>query len=294
MKPVIKKQTFYSMLLMRDDSEVRSFRVRNTTLRVILAAFAFFVLLGISGIAIGAHYWKRYASIIDDYRQNERELTEMRLQLQQLSGMEKIAMASSCPVPLLQNNEVGAEAPTRQNNATLPIAISGLATPGNDAAFSNATRTLFNATAMTPSSIMPQSRDTSQTNRNGTQSPEDAAPVLLPLISGKESPLRINNYSGRILAQQRLRVKYDLSTAPDMQDLVSGTAKYAALFTNGTRLDLELQPPEDTRFSIRSLKPVNDILRLPQGYSTRNVKNIDITLELDDGRKFRDSFSITR
>jgi hypothetical protein len=119
MKPVIKKQTHYNLLLMRDDSAAHTFRVHSTVLKF----FFFFLFLlmagGAAGIAGGMHYWKKYRSLSAEHMAREREFSEMRLQLERLVNLETLIAASNGTPLQVKHEEVGVKVPT--NTRPTPI-----------------------------------------------------------------------------------------------------------------------------------------------------------------------------
>ena len=112
MKPRIKKQTYYSVLLMRDDGDVRSFRMKNTTLRFLVSLFLVFLVMGAGGIGVGIHYWKRFSEFMPEFREKDRALAETNNEVQDLRNFKAVVMAqSNCTIPMTMNTEVGAGIP---------------------------------------------------------------------------------------------------------------------------------------------------------------------------------------
>ena len=288
MKPVIKKQTYYSMLLMRDDTSVRTLRVRGG----VIVSFLVFLLLifagGGVGIWGGLHYWKKYDALSERHKQQERELSEARVQLERYVNYDTLLEAANgTAAPLAKNEEIGATAPvprlqnaTQATQAALPSAQDGArsaAAPSVKAGL-NATMAQNNATMPAPAAVL-----------------ADQAPQTLsvPLISS--GPLRVNGFSGRAASPQRLRIRYELSTVPsDEQKTISGTAKYFAVFANGAEVELPVQDAGDARFSISRMKLMDANLRLPQGVSARDIAQLYVSLELDEGKAYREAFPISR
>ena len=61
MKRIIKKRTHYSVMLMRDDREVRSFRMRGGVLRFLIILLLLLLASGGAGIGMGVYFWKQIA-----------------------------------------------------------------------------------------------------------------------------------------------------------------------------------------------------------------------------------------
>ncbi len=107
MKKIIKRQTHYCLLLMRDDREVRSVRVRASFLRFCL--FVCFLLLVCAGLSIagGWHYWKKAVALNTRLLALEQELTETKRHLEQLTNESVLWRNTQKPAPALKNEDMG-------------------------------------------------------------------------------------------------------------------------------------------------------------------------------------------
>ena len=281
MKPIIKKQTYYSLLLMRDDSQVRTLRIKASTIRVLSVLLLLLLVCGALGLWGGVHYWGKYASLSERHNRQERELSESRLQLERYVNYETLLLASNATLPAAKNEEIGAGAPPlRVQNATQ----SGTAQTRLEPVAAPAARTV-NAT-------LPRHNASDATVSSSLENRPDATPKV-PLLSSDASPLRITGFNGRVTGSQRFRIRYELSAVPsDDQKTIAGTAKYFAAFTNGTQVELPMQDIGDIRFAISRMKPMEANLRLPQGYHTRELQRINVTIELDEGKTYHEYFSV--
>jgi hypothetical protein len=287
MKPVIKKQTYYSVVLMRDDGNVRSFRIKNTALRVLVILCLFFFVAGGTGLWAGIHYWKRYNEFLPEYKERERILAESYQELAYLRNLKAVVTAQNPNgFPLTMNNELGVDAPSGVAS-TMPL------TNQNGTLTQSANATLAGSAEVTVAvgeSIPPATEATPE--HPATQE----AQAHLPRTTDAGSPVRINGFTAQPSGQQSLRVRYTLSVAQYMEsgqdsDTVSGLARYVAIFNDGTRVDLDPQVQGNSRFSISRMKQMSIIARLPQGYTTEDVKDLDIFIELVDGPTFQDTYS---
>ena len=274
------------MLLMRDDTSVRTLRVKGSTITFFVVFVLLLMIGGGLGIWGGLHYWKRYSLLSERQKQQERELTEARLQLERYVNYETLLVASNGGTPLAKNEEIGATPPPpRAQNATEPSLFLT----------QNATvpRPAVGASAKGDASGMPQANATIGLKPAATA--QAAQPQSPPLISSDTSPLRINGFSGRIASPQKLRIRYKLSAIPsDEQKTISGTAKYFAAFANGTTVELPVQDVGDARFSISRMKPMEASLRISQGINVKEIGQINVSLELDDGKSYRETFPLNR
>lgn len=291
MKPVIKRQTHYSVLFMRDDSEARTFRMHSRTLRFLICAFLLLVVGGGAGIAGGVHYWKKYRALSERYEVQEKESGEMRLQLERLVALETVISASNGTVPQSRHAVVGLAGQTnasqnlhhtnatgRVQNATVQAGpIRGNGTQSVDAALSDA----------------PESGDAASGN-TGDEPDAAAGGEGYPLVSSQASPLRISAFIGRPSGQQRLRISYELfAEGNDEQRTISGVARYFAIFANGTRVEMPAQDNDGARFAITRMKQMQSWARLPQGYKANDVQQLDILIELSENEKYVERFDLT-
>jgi hypothetical protein len=311
MKPVIKKQTHYNLLLMRDDSDARTFRLHRTVLRALFMLLAALVIGGALGIAGGVHYWKKCRDLRASYSEQEREFSEMRLQLERLSNLESLMEASNGVIPQAKNEEVGASPlPDARQNATRALADSGR-TPGANATSpvadgaallsiaGNATLSPDSASGGT-SGVVPQGQsnatletpagEASASSANGTGAVQGA----LSLNAG-DCPVRVDNFYARVSGSQRLRISYNLSASiPEIQRTIAGGVRYEAVFANGSRLDLTLTDMDGTRFSILRMKPMQSVARLPEGRSSDDITSINVYIEITDGEIYFGNFPFTQ
>lgn len=268
MKSVIKKQTHYNLLLMRDDGAARSFRMHSRLLRFFIFLFLLLLAAGALGIYGGTHYWKKYRVLAERHAAQEREAGEMRLQLERLCNLESVIAASNgLPAQAQnQNQEVGVSLPS----ATRPSTQETVATDAE-------------AGAVAVADPAP----------GATESGEPATGEQGQLTSG-DSPLRIANFSLRSSGTQRLRVSYELSASqPDEQRTLSGSVRYGAVLTDGTKIELSMQDAEGSSFAIVRMKPMQSTLRLPQEHKPSDIAQIEVFIEIAGGSLYQDSFAVT-
>ncbi len=282
MKQVIKKQTHYNVLVMRDDGAARTFRIHRGLLRFSIFFLVLLLLAGGGIIAAGLHFGKHYLTLRAEFSQQEKELSEMRLQLERLVNLETLLSASTTEAaPLAKHEEIGASAPqNRSQNATTGggnghVLSSSNATNGGNGAAPAPLASLVQTEEIPESYI--KDLDTSQ----------------LPLISSNKSPVRINNFSGRPVGQQRIRIRYDLATSGQDAKMVGGLARHFALFLDGGKAELPLQDNGETRFAITRMKPMEATARLPQGYDAKDIRQIDVMIETEDGSRYHELFDVT-
>ena len=284
MKPVIKVQRYYHLLLMRDDREVMGFRMHRNTLRTLILFFFLFVGTGAAGIAFGVTMWQKNDELLLLCNLNETELTQAKSQLAELSTVRSLMEATNTPSPLAINQEINTASATQ--SAAQPS--------------SNATRLL--ATVSTPEENLANATTTNATNATAVagESGEAAAPPqettdprATPLISHDSSPVRINSFQASPTGQSSLRIRYDLVNATSPEITVRGTASYRVILQNGTEHDLVPQQDDDARFAISRMKPVETVARLPQGVNANKVQKVFVTITMDNGSIFHEIYAVS-
>ncbi|MDR1684890.1 MAG: hypothetical protein LBR82_00340 [Desulfovibrio sp.] len=298
MKPVIKKQTHYRVLLMRDDKESRTFSVRCGLLHFCAGLFLVMLLFGGGGIYGGLHFFTKYRELAAVQESRERENAEMRLQLERLVNLESLLKAGNDSPPQAKHTEVGTpDLPARGTAAANPPApgpaervTAAAAAPA--AAGSAPVPATTSKPADTPP-VQAESRAAEDKSESPAEERRDAPTETetdaraktgdgFAPLAGEGSPLRVNEFSARNYGSMRLRISYELSTVTDGQRTVTGAAKYAAVTADGTRVDLPLQDQESSRFAIARMKPMQNTVRLPAGLKPDGITSIDILIEVAD------------
>lgn len=331
MKPVIKKQTHYTLLLMKDDSNARTFRLHSSVLRFLICFFLALLIGGGAGIAGGLHYWHKYRQLSSRHDALDRETAEIRLQLERLSNLECLLVASNgTPAPQTRNEEVGASPRLFNSTAGGNASLAGTSGALNATAAANAT-TAVNATlaanAAGPANATLAAAGTrddanraqnnatqrAEAGKNGDLAESESAPTLagsnataqlatvdgrqvLPLESG-DSPVRIDGFHARpCIGPQRLCLSYELSTVnpEETRTPIIGTTRYTAVFNNGAKLELPLQDSDGTRFNIQRMKPMRSSARLPQSYPLNDLVSIDVYVDISDGGLYLQNLPFTQ
>lgn len=284
MKPVIKVQRHYHLLLMRDDKEVVGLKVHNTLLRILLGLFCLFLALGGGGIAFGLSMWNQNQNLKSIRTTNEAELAQARIQLEELSNVKSLLLASSGLSPLTINQEINIPAQDSsmlsETNATQRLN----STPTPQEALANATASSATHSNATSAVLGPGNGHIPGVNAT------EPAPKFSSL-SDDASPMRINNFTSYVVSQTAIRIRYDLVSAA--QDAIRGTAKYTAIMSDGTVYDMTPQYNDDARFAISRMKRMDTTARLPQETNARGISSIRMTIVLDNGEAYQGSYDMT-
>lgn len=80
----------YSVLIMRDDSQVRRYRVSRFWLKAFIYTEVFMVVLALAGFFAGYRFWLESHELHVDNRNLQINLTEARVKLERLQNVEQI------------------------------------------------------------------------------------------------------------------------------------------------------------------------------------------------------------
>ena len=283
MKPVIKEQTRYNILFMRDDGKARTFRLRRGVLRFFVYFLVLLILISGGVIGAGTYFGTHYLSLLEKTEMQEREIAEMRLQLERLANLESLLTASSSEAaPLAKHEEVGVAAPaTRVQNGTQPV---DPADPSQLGALPYPPQALPPETAGTPGMSIGMSAE---------QAPPVAASAQR--LTSPASPVRVASFSGRPIGQQRLRIRYELASAERLGSrTVSGIVRHMAVLNDGRSVELVPLDNAETRLTIGKSRPVEISTRLPDGHDTRDIRQIELILSTEDYGAFHEYYDVTQ
>lgn len=87
-------QLKYSVLFMRDDSDVRRYRISPFWLKAFVYFQSFLLLFSIIGITVGVTFWSGNAALRAERKALELRLSEAEVKLERLSNMEKMLEAN--------------------------------------------------------------------------------------------------------------------------------------------------------------------------------------------------------
>lgn len=87
------KDTNFSVLFMRDNSDVKSFRVSPRRLKALLWGLGVLALAVVAGLAVGLHSFVGYRALLSERRSLESSLAEAQVALERLGNINKIQQA---------------------------------------------------------------------------------------------------------------------------------------------------------------------------------------------------------
>jgi len=80
----------YNVLMMRDNSPVKRFRMSPAWLKMALYAFILLVTVAAAGGYFGLTYWEQNRSLSEELADTQRELRDARFELERLQNIDKI------------------------------------------------------------------------------------------------------------------------------------------------------------------------------------------------------------
>jgi len=86
----VTKDTNFSVLFMRDDSDVKSFRVSPRRLKLLIWLLGFLALVVVVGLAVGVRSFVGYRVLLNERRSLESSLAESQVTLERLGNIDKI------------------------------------------------------------------------------------------------------------------------------------------------------------------------------------------------------------
>ncbi len=84
------KDPNFSVLFMRDDSDVKCFRVSPRRLKLLFWVLGFLALLVVVGLAVGVRSFVGYRVLLDERRSLDSRLAESQVALERLGNIDKI------------------------------------------------------------------------------------------------------------------------------------------------------------------------------------------------------------
>ena len=84
----------YNVLFMRDDQQVRRYRIGPSLLRFLIWTPALLVLIAAGGLWAGYTYWERNDSLLTERVQLQQQLGDMQIQLERLENVQQILQSN--------------------------------------------------------------------------------------------------------------------------------------------------------------------------------------------------------
>ena len=272
MKPVIKKQHIYSILLMRDDSAVRRFRMRSLWLKFLLLFFVFLCLGTAAGAYGSYYYWKRFSVAQSELKDVELKLRAARPDLERLANIDAMASRNITSV-----NSVGTANATKGPSEVSP------AKPATSESAGVSTALAATLPGTTVSASITTRNATAATSALGAESPAAGTPTDVQPGAQEAHAAKIANMSLRASGTTRIRIAFDLTNQNQPQPL-NGRVSLALIGKDGTITPVTPVAGverDDSRFYINRYKRINTSVALPQDLQTAQVYGVRVTIEAE-------------
>ena len=292
MEPVIKRNPYHHVLLMRDDKEVVSFKVHNKVLWYSIIISVLCITLGITGIIYGLYSWEKSHSLKTRYAQVTAELSDAKLQLEKLINLQSLMSTSDFPEPVFKFDEIQLKPIIEQTapDFLTPQGKNETDTQKNsDGSSTNAvTSHLAQAGAAT---LTGTQAETPVTGNTSPQASGADAKATKSSIESEQCPLRITNFVNKPGPQNRIQIAFDLVTT--RQDaFVRGATTYQVTLQDGRSLPVTPTFLDDTKFAITRMKNFDLTADLPEKVTIQSVKEVTVFITLDSGETFNASYPI--
>lgn len=84
----------YSVLIMRDDTKVRRYRVSPSSLRILLIVFFCVLLVATCGIFTSFSLWEKNSELTSERRTMQKELRDLKVYVERLENIEQILQSN--------------------------------------------------------------------------------------------------------------------------------------------------------------------------------------------------------
>ena len=258
----------YSVLIMRDDADVRRFRISPGLMRGLVWGFALLVLVTGVGLYSGARFWAEGARLAEEKKALERRLIEAEVQLERLSNVESI-LKSNDPEELqaLVGGMGQFPGDTKSGDARSGDARSGAAGKGAGVA---------NPAASAASS-------------GGAGLPLN----LAELFESKDMKLAgLENLQIKITGDNA-QVRLDLNNLQP-ERLLNGRVDLLLVSASG-KVSPAPVPEAELAFSIQRFKRIQAAFALPEGLDRQTLFALRVIIRSQDGKAiFSETYQIAR
>jgi hypothetical protein len=281
LEPVVKKRPSYSILFLRDDSKVVSFRLKPFWIKFLaITVFIFSIASGTAGYA-AHYYWKKYQTLQRERTELTATLGENRRQLGRFAGVERIKestlpRSSMLGVPSITGTPDTAN-PTQ--NGTTDTSGSNAQKPANPAETLQETDTAASDQKATEkkNDIAPPQAVTPPAANEGAANPQETDNADKPK---GEHPALVSEVQLRPVGNKTFKMSFDLSNR-DQQLTLNGRVTVAVKAASGESQEVTQISKDSLRFIINRYKRVTTEFVLPGELRTENVTAVYLTVVSD-------------
>lgn len=290
-EPVVKKDSSFSVLFLRDDSSVVSFRLRAFWIKaLIVSLFLFSGASGATGYA-AHYYWKRYHSLKLEHEELKAEYNSDRTLLASYSvatngtGDAALPRSTMTDITSLIGDTGGTTAPPTGQSAeaeqpdSRPDAVTSAQT-----------------TAATPDETsQPSTAHTSQATDSATA--QSASANALPAAESSDPaassghPALISEVLVKRESTDAFALEFALSNR-DPRITLNGRVVVSVGTQDGKTHEITQVNKNALRFIINNYKRVSTRFSLPNGVQTEDVKTLHLKITAEDQPAISYSFAV--
>lgn len=301
--PVIKKNTSFSILLLRDDSGVVKFRLNPFWIKLLMVFFfCFSAASGAAGYA-AHYYWKKYHALQRERTELAAKLGENRRQLGRFAGIEKLKefslpRSAMSGVAVAAGPEHSPQEPVANGaprNAQPPSATGETARADDNTTTAQAPATTPAPPSANENAPPPQSAPEATTAQE--QPPVGGRPTAgaLTTASGpalsaadtdgyasgpgenKEHPAAVDDVQIKAAGAGKYRLAFDLSNR-DQQMTLNGRVHLHISTKTDSKVEITQINRDSLRFLINRFKKVNTTFSLPPAIQPDDVTTVHLTV----------------
>ena len=247
----------FSVLFMRDDSDVRRYRINMAWFKVGIVAIIILICLATAGIALSIHYWSMNDELVAQNTKLLKEASDLTVRLERLENVEKIGQESiSDPRDLLATARQE-EKWNSKNSETTDSALSESSANQTEEPDATYVAEPDNKTVANNSSSLPSWQ-------------EDLS------SSGAidQGLVKIENLNIKV-SDKRFSVAFNLLNSGKRSPLAG---KVTILISTRDRgfVEAEVKKSSDLDFQIQRYKRIRADLSLPEGLEANNILGVRI------------------
>jgi len=289
LEPVVKKRPSYSILFLRDDSKVVSFRLKPFWIKfLVITLFVFSTASGTAGYA-AHYYWKKYQTLQRERTELTAKLGENRRQLGRFAGVERIKESTLPRSSMLGVPSIAGTPETTNDDANLTQNGVPDTSEGNAFKQVNPAETLQEAdTAAAEAQKAVEKKNGISSSQTATSPPtalEGGVPSQETDSADKpktEHPALVSEVQLRPVGNKTFKMSFDLSNR-DQQLTLNGRVTVAVKAASGEPQEVSQISKDSLRFIINRYKRVTTEFVLPGELRTENVTAVYLTI-ISDGQ----------
>lgn len=277
-----KPSQSYSILLMRDDNTVSTFRVRTFWFKLLLFLILLLIVLCGLGIYGSLHYKELYDEVAARRDTLQAELNDTRVRLQERTNLAILPGGPADP----------ASSSYTAGNMVQPVM------PGseNGAASGGAS----SIETLAPSATPPQASQPSQPERQDLQAllgqpgvvpAAGPAPSAQAATTEEHPAVKVSNVSISAEAGNRVLVSFDLANLPQ-KETFTGNCQIFAVTRQGGEMELETVVRNSLSFRIARYKKMTASLKLPAGLNKEDIVSLHFQVRVPDLPLYTKTFPV--